>query len=413
MVYSTGENRRIYFVLLYAVHRASQDVFLAFRAGKGPSRAAHPAVSTGRRTSRLAKCPGHFAWQGVEKPAGTEYHRRAGGNSGLRTPEGTVNYLITGGAGFIGSHLAQELLARGHRVSVIDNLSTGSIKNIQDMTAEAKFSYIIDDIANEPVLAELIDGADVIFHLAAAVGVKLIVESPVHTIETNIYGTQLVFKHAAKKKRKVILASTSEVYGKSNKVPFCEDDDMVLGQTKKSRWSYAASKLVDEFLALSYTKEGKVPAVVVRLFNTVGPRQVGHYGMVIPRFIAQALDGGPITVYGDGEQSRCFCYVGDAVKGLMSLSESEEAVGDVFNLGSDAEITINGLALKVRKLVNEAARIEHIPYEQAYEEGFEDMRRRVPDTGKISRLIGFRPSKNIDEILELTAAYMREDKAGR
>ena len=321
-----------------------------------------------------------------------------------------MRYLITGGAGFIGSHLAEELLSRGNDVSVIDNLSTGSIDNIAHLKSDGKFSYAIEDIANEQVLAELIDGAEVIFHLAAAVGVKLIVESPVHTIETNIYGTQLVFKHAAKKKRKVVLASTSEVYGKSNKVPFSEDDDMVLGQTKKSRWSYAASKLVDEFLALSYTKEKKLPAVVVRLFNTVGPRQVGHYGMVIPRFITQALKGGPITVYGDGEQSRCFCYVGDAVEGLIALSEIDEAVGDVFNLGSDAEITINELARKVRKLVNESAKIDHIPYEQAYEEGFEDMRRRIPDISKISRLTGFKPSKNIDEILELTADYIKSSK---
>ncbi len=324
-----------------------------------------------------------------------------------------MKYLITGGAGFIGSHLAQEILSRGSHVSVIDNLSTGSIDNIAHLKSDEKFSYVIEDIANEPILAELIDAADVIFHLAAAVGVKLIVESPVHTIETNIYGTQLVFKHAAKKKRKVVLASTSEVYGKSTKVPFSEDDDMVLGQTKKSRWSYAASKLVDEFLALSYTKEKKVPSVVVRLFNTVGPRQVGRYGMVIPRFITQALAGGPITVYGDGGQSRCFCYVGDAVKGLIGLSESDEAVGDVFNLGSDAEITINELAQKVRKLVNEDAKIVHIPYEQAYEEGFEDMRRRIPDTGKIARLTGFKPSKNIDEILELTAAHIRDAGSAR
>jgi UDP-glucose 4-epimerase len=318
-----------------------------------------------------------------------------------------VRYLITGGAGFIGSHLTEELLARGHAVSVIDNLSTGSIANIAHLKSSSRFSYVIDDIANEPLLAELIDDCDVVFHLAAAVGVKLIVESPVQTIETNIYGTQLVLKHASKKKRKVILASTSEVYGKTEKVPFSEDDDMVLGPTTKSRWSYASSKVVDEFLALSYSKEKKLPTVVVRLFNTVGPRQVGRYGMVVPRFITQALAGRPITVYGDGTQSRCFCYVKDAVTGLIRLSESEEAAGKVFNLGSDEEITINELAQKVRKLVNPAAKIEHIPYEQAYEAGFEDMKRRVPDISKTSSLIGFKPTKNIDEILELTADHIR------
>ncbi len=317
-----------------------------------------------------------------------------------------MRYLITGGAGFIGSHMAEELLAGGHAVSVIDNLSTGSITNIEHLKGEKNFTYAIDDIHNEPLLAELIDNCDVVFHLAAAVGVKLIVEEPVHTIETNIEGTRLVFKHAAKKKRKVVLASTSEVYGKSTRVPFAEGDDMVLGSSKKSRWSYAASKAVDEFLALSYTKEKKVPAVVVRLFNTVGPRQVGQYGMVIPRFIAQALSGGPITVYGDGKQSRCFCYVKDAVSGLIALSNEERAVGEVFNLGSNEEITIGKLAEKVQALVNPDAQIVYIPYEEAYEEGFEDMRRRVPDISKIAGLIGFRPTKSIDGILAVTADHI-------
>jgi len=319
-----------------------------------------------------------------------------------------LKYLITGGAGFIGSHLAEELLAQGHKVSIIDNLSTGSVFNIEHLKGNDRFSYTIDDIRNEPVLAELIDGCEVVFHLAAAVGVRLIVEEPVHTIETNIEGTRLVFKHAAKKRRKVILASTSEVYGKGTKVPFAEDDDMVLGSTKKSRWSYAASKAVDEFLALSYAKEKKVPTVVVRLFNTVGPRQVGHYGMVVPRFITQALAGGPITVYGDGGQSRCFCYVKDAVSGLIGLSNEEKAVGDVFNLGSDEEITMGDLAEKVRSLIDPDAEIVHIPYEEAYEEGFEDMRRRVPAIAKIASLIDFKPTRNIDEILVLTADYIRE-----
>lgn len=318
-----------------------------------------------------------------------------------------MKYFITGGAGFIGSHLAEELLAGGHKVSIIDNLSTGSIINIAHLKSEENFSYVIDDMANEPLLAELIDDCDVVFHLAAAVGVKLIVEHPVHTIETNIYGTQLVFKHAAKKKRKVILASTSEVYGKNNQIPFSENADMVLGPTEKSRWSYAASKAVDEFLALSYSKEKKLPTVIVRLFNTVGPRQVGHYGMVIPRFINQALSGGPITVYGDGKQSRCFCYVADSVSGLISLSKNEKATGNVFNLGTNEEITINELAGKVQKLLNPEAKIIHVPYEQAYEAGFEDMRRRVPDISKISALTGFKPTRNIDGILKLTSDHIK------
>ena len=320
-----------------------------------------------------------------------------------------MKYLITGGAGFIGSHLAEKLLSHNHHVSVIDNLSTGSITNIQHLKANPKFTYIIDDMANESLLAELIDACDTVYHLAAAVGVKLIVEHPAETIETNIHGTQLVLKHAAKKKRKVIFTSTSEVYGKSTKIPFSEDDDMVLGATTKARWAYAASKAVDEFLVLSYVKEKGLPAVIVRLFNTVGPRQVGHYGMVIPTFIAQARIGSPITVFGDGEQSRCFCYVGDVISGLIALAECKEAEGQVFNLGSDQEITINELAKKVRQVVNSASEIVHVPYSEAYEAGFEDMRRRVPDISKVEKLIGFEPTKTIDEILDITARYMREN----
>jgi len=321
-----------------------------------------------------------------------------------------VRYLITGGAGFIGSHLAEELLRQGNEVSIIDNLSTGSIDNISHLKSKEAFRYAIDDIANEQLLAEHIDWCDTVFHLAAAVGVKLIVESPVQTIETNIYGTQLVFKHASKKKRKVILASTSEVYGKSEKVPFSEEDDMVLGPTRKSRWSYAASKAVDEFLALSYTKEKTLPTVIARLFNTVGPRQVGHYGMVIPTFISQALDGKPITVFGDGNQSRCFCYVGDTVEGLIRLSLSDDTIGKVFNLGTNEEITINELAEKVKQLVNPSVEIKHIPYEKAYEEGFEDMRRRMPDISRIREAIGFKPTKKIDEILNLTTEHFRKQR---
>ena len=319
-----------------------------------------------------------------------------------------MKYLITGGAGFIGSHLAEELLAQGHKVSIIDNLSTGSVFNIEHLKGNDRFSYTIDDIRNEPVLAELIDGCEVVFHLAAAVGVRLIVEEPVHTIETNIEGTRLVFKHAAKKRRKVILASTSEVYGKGTKVPFAEDDDMVLGSTKKSRWSYAASKAVDEFLALSYAKEKKVPTVVVRLFNTVGPRQVGHYGMVVPRFITQALAGGPITVYGDGGQSRCFCYVKDAVSGLIGLSNEEKAVGDVFNLGSDEEITIEGLADLIIAKTGSRSEKRFVPYEQAYGKEIDDMARRVPSLGRISRQIGYEPKVNLERTLEIIIDYFKE-----
>lgn len=317
-----------------------------------------------------------------------------------------MNFLITGGAGFIGSHLAELLLARGGTVAVIDDLSTGSITNIEHLKAERRFSYHIDTIFNEPLLAELIDRADVVFHLAAAVGVNLIVESPVRTIETNISGTEVVLKHAAKKKRIVLLASSSEVYGKSENVPFREDDDMVLGPTTRARWSYACSKAIDEFLALSYWKEKKLPVVIARLFNTVGPRQTGRYGMVVPRFVRQALDGGPITVFGDGKQSRCFAYVGDVVDALAKLVETASALGEVFNVGSDEEITIEELARRVQRRVNPQAQIKFISYAEAYEEGFEDMRRRKPDLTKIKAAIGYKPTKNIDQILDIVVAHM-------
>ncbi|MDQ7780273.1 MAG: GDP-mannose 4,6-dehydratase [Planctomycetota bacterium] len=312
-----------------------------------------------------------------------------------------MNYLITGGAGFVGSHLAELLLADGGNVTIIDDLSTGSIENVEHLKTNPRFAYRVDTIFNEPLTAELVDGADVVFHLAAAVGVTLIVESPVRTIETNISGTEIVLKHAAKKKRKVVLTSSSEVYGKSSHVPFKEEDDMVFGPTTRARWSYACSKAIDEFLALSYWKEKRMPVVVARLFNTVGPRQTGRYGMVVPRFVRQALDGGPITVFGDGKQSRCFAYVGDVVEGLRKLAVSDQAVGSVFNVGSSEEITIQELAEKVRSKVNPKVRIEYIPYDKAYEEGFEDMRRRVPDLGRIAAAIGYTPTKNIDQILDL------------
>ncbi len=307
--------------------------------------------------------------------------------------------LITGGAGFIGSHLAEALLAAGHQVSVIDNLSTGSIQNIEPLKAHAGFKYVVGDITNEPLLAELVDDCDVVFHLAAAVGVKLIVEAPVRTIETNVHGTEVVLKHANKKKKLVILASTSEVYGKSTDVPFHEDADLVLGPTPKHRWAYACSKAIDEFLALAYWKERKLPVVIVRFFNTVGPRQTGRYGMVIPNFVRQALAGQPITVHGDGSQTRSFCHVRDVVGALLRLMDEPRAVGEVFNVGNSQEISIMALAERVRALTASRSPIVTIPYDQAYESGFEDMPRRVPDLSKIHALVGYEPRTDLDAIL--------------
>ena len=319
--------------------------------------------------------------------------------------------LITGGAGFIGSHLSEELLKLGEEVFVIDDLSTGSIENIEHLKNNPKFHYTIDTIKNEPLLAELVDRCDVVYHLAAAVGVKLIIESPVNTIETNIYGTELVLKCANKKKKKVMLASTSEVYGKNNNVPFKEDYDVVLGSTKNGRWSYACSKAIDEFLALAYWREKKLPVIVVRFFNTVGPRQTGRYGMVIPNFVKQALLGHPITVYGDGKQSRSFTYVGDVVKGITELMNNPKAVGEVFNIGHGKEITISELADLVKKITNSKSEIVYIPYDKAYEEGFEDMHRRSPDISKINKLIGYKPTMDIKEILEKVVEYFLSTNA--
>jgi UDP-glucose 4-epimerase len=321
-----------------------------------------------------------------------------------------MHNLITGGAGFIGSHLAEKLLESGETVTVIDDLSTGRIANIEKMKGNERFRYFIDTIMNEPLLSELIDSAEVVFHLAAAVGVKLIVENPVRTIETNIYGTQLVLKHAAKKLKKVILASTSEVYGKGSAVPFREESDMVFGPTISPRWSYATSKAVDEFLALSYCKEKRLPVVIVRIFNTVGPRQVGDYGMVVPRFVEQALSGGPITVYGSGRQTRCFAYVDDVVGALIKLSRKRRAVGGIFNIGSDEEISIDELARKVRDKVGGHVRIVHIPYEKVYGKGFDDMDRRVPDISRVSKLIGYRPTLTIDQILDRVIEDARSER---
>jgi UDP-glucose 4-epimerase len=317
-----------------------------------------------------------------------------------------VKALITGGAGFIGSHLAERLLADGHEVAVLDNLSTGSIENISHLKPNPGFSYRIDSVTNESLLAEMIDGSDVVFHLAAAVGVKLIVEQPVHTIETNVHGTEVVLKHANKKKKLVFIASTSEVYGKSVSVPFQEGADLVLGPSHKHRWAYACSKLIDEFLALAYWKERKLPVVIVRLFNTVGPRQTGQYGMVLPTFVRQALAGQPITVFGDGSQTRSFTYVGDVVGALVTLAAEPRAVGEVFNIGSRSEVAIGELAQRVRTLAGSQSPIQHIPYDQAYEAGFEDMPRRVPDITKVRDLIGYEPRLGLDEIIQTVIEHM-------
>jgi UDP-glucose 4-epimerase len=311
-----------------------------------------------------------------------------------------MRFLITGGAGFIGSHLAEELLAQGHRVHVLDDLSTGSIDNIRHLKDDPRFAYTIDTCASPSVVAELVDEADVVYHLAAAVGVELIIESPVRTIETNVHCTEVVLAQASKKRKPVFVASTSEVYGKSASFPFREDGDIVLGATSTGRWSYACSKAIDEFLALAYWKERKLPTVVARLFNTVGPRQTGRYGMVVPTFVQQALAGRPITVYGDGTQTRCFCHVGDVVKGLIELMTlGEQAHGEVFNIGAQEEISMLSLADRVRELTGSGSPIHVIPYDEAYEAGFEDMPRRLPDTTKIETAIGWAPTRSLDEIL--------------
>ena len=314
--------------------------------------------------------------------------------------------LITGGAGFVGSHLADRLLELGHTVLVLDNLSTGSIENISHLKGHERFSYAIDSVTNGPLLAEMIDRCDVVFHLAAAVGVKLIVEQPVHTIETNVHGTEVVLEHANKKKKLVFIASTSEVYGKSTDVPFRESADLVLGSTAKHRWAYACSKLIDEFLALAYWKERKLPVVVVRLFNTVGPRQTGQYGMVVPTFVRQALANQPITVFGDGTQSRSFTYVGDVVDALITLAQEPRAIGEVFNIGNSGEVTMRDLAEKVKAMTGSHSPIRLVPYDEAYEAGFEDMPRRVPDISKIRALIGYEPRLGLDDILREVIDHM-------
>jgi UDP-glucose 4-epimerase len=319
-----------------------------------------------------------------------------------------VKALITGGAGFIGSHLAERLLHDGHEVAVLDNLSTGSIDNISHLKRTPGFTYAIDSVTNESLLAEMIDRSDVVFHLAAAVGVKLIVEQPVHTIETNVHGTEVVLKHANKKKKLVFIASTSEVYGKSTDVPFREGAELVLGATVKHRWAYACSKLIDEFLALAYWKERKLPVIVVRLFNTVGPRQTGQYGMVLPTFVRQALAGQPITVFGDGKQTRSFTYVGDVVDALIKLAAEPRAVGGVFNVGNTNEVSIRELAERVKTLSGSQSSIQYVPYDEAYEAGFEDMPRRVPDISKIRALVGYQPKLELDEIIKTVIEHIRQ-----
>jgi len=318
-----------------------------------------------------------------------------------------VRALITGGAGFIGSHLAEALLLHRHDVLVLDDLSTGSFDNIAHLKGRPGFEYFIDSVNSEPLLAELIDRSDVVFHFAAAVGVKLIVEQPVHTIETNVHGTEVVLKHANKKKKLVVLASTSEVYGKSNDLPFREDSDLVMGPPAKHRWAYACSKAIDEFLAVAYWKERKLPVIIVRFFNTVGPRQTGRYGMVIPNFVRQALAGEPITVFGDGRQSRSFTHVSDVVDALLKLIQEPQAIGEVINIGNPQEVTIRELAERVRTLTGSGSAITFVPYDEAYESGFEDMPRRLPDLTKVTRLIGYAPQKTLDDILVNVIDYFR------
>jgi UDP-glucose 4-epimerase len=318
-----------------------------------------------------------------------------------------VRALITGGAGFIGGHLSEALLDKGYDVTIIDNLSTGRFENIEHLTSHPHFHFAIETITNTAVMDRLVSECDIIFHLAAAVGVDLIVSQPIHVIETNIGGSEIVLQTARRYRRKVMLASTSEVYGKSDKAPFTESDDSVLGPTIKNRWSYAATKAVDEFLALAYHKEVGLPVVVFRLFNTVGPRQSGRYGMVIPRFVRSALLGEPIRVFGDGKQTRCFGNVSDSVRAIIALSECDAALGQVFNVGTQEEVTVLQLAERVKARTGSQSDIVLVPYNEAYEEGFEDMRRRIPDTSKIRRTVGWQPEKTLDQTLDEVIAYFR------
>jgi UDP-glucose 4-epimerase len=321
-----------------------------------------------------------------------------------------MRYLITGGAGFIGSHLAERLVHRGDRVTILDNLSTGSLDNIEHLTDAGRSDFHFGDIQDREFVENLVDEADFVVHLAAALGVKLILEKPVESIETNVTGTQIVLEAAARTRTPVLIASTSEVYGKSTKIPFCEDDDIVLGPTRKSRWSYAASKMLDEFLALSYWEEKNLPAIVVRFFNTVGPRQNGRYGMVLPNFVQQALEDAPIMIHGDGKQSRCFCDVRDTVEAVTKLIDAR-AFGEVFNIGSTQEVSIEELAVLVRDRTASRSQILYTPYDQAYGRGYEDMQRRVPSVEKLHRRTGFRPQIALAEVIDRTAAHLRSEMA--
>lgn len=316
--------------------------------------------------------------------------------------------LITGGAGFIGSFLAEELINRNFSVTAVDNLSTGRLENIAHLKASSDFNFITGDIMDEELMDRLIAESECVFHLAAAVGVKLIIERPVETIETNIMGTEIIYKYTNKHKKKVIVASTSEVYGKNDEIPFEETDDSVYGPTIRSRWSYACSKAIDEFLGLAYHHEKKLPIIIVRLFNTIGPRQTGRYGMVVPTFVQQALLGHPITVFGDGEQTRCFANVKDVVWAMAELSQKPEAEGQVFNVGTDELISINDLASKTRELCNSKSEIQHIPYDEAYESGFEDMGRRMPDISKLKKAIGFKPKYNLDQTINEIIEFFKK-----
>jgi UDP-glucose 4-epimerase len=315
--------------------------------------------------------------------------------------------LITGGAGFIGSHLAEALLAQGQQVVAIDNLSTGRIENIAALMDHPRFQFVYETVQNELVMDRLVSECDAIYHLAAAVGVELVVRDPVHTIETNLTGTEMVLRLARRYRKKALIASSSEVYGKSDAIPFREDGDRVMGPTIKNRWCYAESKAMDEFMALAYHKQFDVPVVIVRFFNTVGPRQTGRYGMVIPRLVNQALSGEPLTVYGDGQQSRCFCNVKDTVRAVIGLMGEPRAVGEIFNIGGSEEVTMLELAGRILARSGSRSEIKLIPYEKAYGAGFEDMRRRVPDTNKIKALIGWQPTISLDQTLDEVMAEVR------
>jgi UDP-glucose 4-epimerase len=316
--------------------------------------------------------------------------------------------LITGGAGFIGSHLAGRLLAEGHEVWVVDDLSTGAMRNIDPLMEKSGFHFYLGSVTDKLLIGPMVDRVDVVFHLAAAVGVKLIVANPTRTIRTNIRGSEVVLQAAAKKGKLTIIASTSEVYGKGVRIPYAEDDDLLLGPTSKSRWGYACSKAIDEYLAFAYAKERDLPILIVRFFNTVGPRQTGRYGMVVPTFVHQGIQGDDITVYGTGEQSRCFADVSDVLDALLGLVATPSAFGQVFNIGSDQEISINALAELIREATGGASQIVHAPYSEAYEDGFEDLQRRVPDLGKLEEAIGYKPSTPIETIVDRMIAHARE-----